>query len=240
MHPKSLGRLERTDYWDPPAGISDSVGVGEREGWDFTFLTYSQWCWCWSREHTLSSTETGHKIRFFKILINEENLFYISLTEHVPGTVFYIALTEHVPGTMLNAIHILSYRQSEPHFEDEGSDVKDLHQGHTAKPCDKTKTRSQDCLTPKPRPWTTPHRDLLLRVSRKLKPTYLCRTSGQASGQILADSYIRSYLQSLCRRSHSHRSLCCIHQCLRKRKIILPSSMWWWPMFEYLRYVWVK
>lgn len=93
MHPKSLGRLERTDYWDPPAGFSDSVGVGEREGWDFAFLTYSRWCWCWSREHTLSSTETGHKIRFFKILINEENLFYISLTEHVPGT-------------MLNAVHL--------------------------------------------------------------------------------------------------------------------------------------
>ena len=58
----------------------------------------------------------------------------------MPGTVFYIVLTEHVPGTMLNAIHILPYRPSEPHFVDEESDVKDLHQGHTAKPCDKTKT----------------------------------------------------------------------------------------------------
>lgn len=140
-------------------------------------------------------------------------------------------------GTMLTAVHILPYRQSEPHFGRWGIRCQDLHQ--TAKPCDKAKTGTQDCLIPTPRPWTTPRRDLLLSF-RKLKPTYLCRTSGQASVQILADSYIRSYLQDLCRRSHSHRSLCCIHQCLRKRKIILPSSMWWWPMFEFLRYVWVK
>lgn len=83
--------------------------------------------------------------------------------------------------------------------------------------------------------WTTPHREgpVSERVPRKLKLTYQCRTSDQALVRILADSCIHSYLQSLCRRSHSHRSLCCIHRCLRKRKIISPSSV-----FVMMAHVW--